>query len=57
MLKLIVAAASIRSYHRYNTYGHIRYTFDVDNDNVGSCILVQDRALGGKAKYARPFEN
>ena len=33
------------------------YTLDIDSDNVGSCIFVQDRALGGEAKYGRPFEN
>ena len=33
------------------------YTLDIDSDNVGSCIFVQDRALGGEAKYGQPFEN
>ena len=33
------------------------YTLDIDSDNVGSCIFVQDRAHGGEAKYGRPFEN
>ena len=33
------------------------YTLNIDSDNVGSCIFVQDRALGGEAKYGRPFEN
>ena len=33
------------------------YTLDIDSDNVGSCIFVQDRTLGGEAKYGRPFEN
>ena len=34
------------------------YTLDVDGDDIGSCIFVQDRALGGEAKakeYGRPF--
>ena len=30
------------------------YTLDID---VGSCIFVQDRGLGGEARYGRPFEN
>ena len=33
------------------------YTLDIDSDNVGSCIFVQDRALGVEARYGRPFEN
>ena len=33
------------------------YTLDIDSDNIGSCIFVQDRALGGEVKYNRPFEN
>ena len=33
------------------------YTLDIDSDNVGSWIFVQDRALGGEANYGRPFEN
>ena len=33
------------------------YTLHIDSNNVGSCIFVQDRALGGEAKYGRPFEN
>ena len=33
------------------------YTLDIDSDNIDSCIFVQDRALGGEAKYGRPFEN
>ena len=33
------------------------YTFDIDSDSVGSCIFVQDGALGGEVKYGRPFEN
>ena len=33
------------------------YALDIDSDNVGSCIFVQNRALGGETKYGRPFEN
>ena len=33
------------------------YTLDIDSDNVGSCIFVQDHTLGGEAKCGRPFEN
>ena len=33
------------------------YTLDIDSDNGGSCIFVQGCALGGEAKYGRPFEN
>ena len=29
------------------------YTLDIDSDNIGLCIFVQDRALGGEAKYGR----
>ena len=32
------------------------YTLYIDSDDVGSCIFVRDRALGGEAKYGRPFE-
>ena len=32
-------------------------TLDIDSNDVGSCIFVQDGALGGEAKYGRPFEN
>ena len=32
-------------------------TLDIDSDNVGSCIFVQDCALGDESKYGRPFEN
>ena len=38
-------------------YVYGSYTLDIDSDNVGSCIFVQDRALGGEARYGRPFEN
>ena len=31
------------------------YTLDTDSDDVGSCIFVQDRVLGGDSKYGRPF--
>ena len=34
---------------------HGSCTLDIDSDDVGSCISVQDRALGGEAKYGRPF--
>ena len=27
------------------------YTLDIDSDNVGSCIFVQDHTLGGETKY------
>ena len=33
------------------------YALDIDSDNVGSCLFVQDRTLGGEAKYGRPFDN
>ena len=33
------------------------YALDIDSDDVGSCLFVQDCALGGEAKYGRPFEN
>ena len=33
------------------------YALDIDSDDVGSCLLVQDRTLGGEVKYGRPFEN
>ena len=33
------------------------YILDIDSDDVGSCIFVQDRALGSEGKYGRPFEN
>ena len=26
-------------------------TLDIDSDDVGSCLFVQDRALGCEAKY------
>ena len=33
------------------------YTLDIGQRRHWFCIFVQDRALGGEAKYGRPFEN
>ena len=33
------------------------YALDIDSDDVGSCLFVQDRALGCEVKYGQPFEN
>ena len=33
-------------------------TLDIDSDDIGSCVFVQDRTLGGEARakeYGRPF--
>ena len=33
-------------------------TLNIDNDDVGSCVIAHDRTLGGEARakeYGRPF--